>query len=62
MERITIRRMATFTAVSVTRKVDGHSMHWQVRVFGPTPELVASAIEECRSRLVMFAKGIELAE
>jgi hypothetical protein len=61
-ERINIRRLSTGTAVSVTQKVDGHVVHWQVRVLGPTAALVAAAIKECRAKCSMLLDGIEDAE
>lgn len=61
MEKISIRRYADHIKVGVTRKVGEVSVHWMVRVVGPTPDLVAEAIRTCRGQLDMLAEGVELA-
>lgn len=57
-ERVSIRRSSTGSMVNVTVKDGDNSTHWQVRVLGPTPALIAAAVKECRSRCEMLHKGI----
>ena len=61
-EKISIRRTASGVMVNVTQKVEENSVHWQVRVLGPTAALISSAIQCCRINCKMLLEGIEQAE
>lgn len=60
-EKISIRRMSTGTVVNVTWKVDDNTVHWQVRVLGPTAAQIRAAIKQCRTQNEMLLEGIESA-
>lgn len=58
-ERISIRRFLHHSQVSVTRSGE-HTIHWAVRVIGPTEASIRAAIRECRLRLDVLEKAVDL--
>ena len=61
-EKIAIRKMSTGTTVNVTWKVEDNTVHWQVRVLGPTARMISAAIRTCREQCGMLLDGIREAE
>lgn len=59
METIRIRRLSAATEVNVTVKEGEHSVHWKVRVLGPTAVSITSAINQCRTQCSMLLEGVK---